>query len=365
VSIPWATLGLLFANLCVAFFSLGNQDFGLRWGFIPEPLSHPPILERLITAATSLFVHVDPVHLMANMVVLAGAGPVIERAVGPIRLLAVCVVSGLLGVAAHTLISLAAMPAIAGDPLYGASGVAAGLIGYVWARHYRARIPITPRLYVPVWSIVLVWVALQVVGGILALRQFGSPTAYWAHLGGFVVGLLFALVFGAPASAREEAWSSHLDSAQASGAGAAAVASAKRITEKSDDIGALKMRLESCDKLGDASGAEEALRGLMRAEPDFAITELSRRGLLRKVPVSERAKIAQQLFSASPAAAETALQSILEEPANSETPNALLMLIDLFGPAQGGVYAARLRKEYALSPQAETARAKWPELFAD
>ncbi|MCH8273687.1 MAG: rhomboid family intramembrane serine protease, partial [Armatimonadetes bacterium] len=182
--VPIFTLLLIAANLVAAAFLLGIPAEATAWGFIPEPFVAQTLLERVYRALTSMFVHISPVHLLANLVLLAAVGPPVEQAAGPWRFLLVYFVGGFLGVGAHWAMVTAAQPLAADLPLVGASAPLAALIGYAWLRFYRARVPLFPKVGVPVWAVVAFWVALQVVGGLMANRQYGAPVAYWAHLGG-------------------------------------------------------------------------------------------------------------------------------------------------------------------------------------
>jgi hypothetical protein len=102
---------------------------------------------------------------------------------------------------------------------------------------------------------------------------------------------------------------------------------------------------------------------LLSLDPEFAVAELYAHGWLKEHPVAERARIAGSVIENSPGAAETLWQSILEEANSTETPHALFGLISLADPASAKVYANRLQLEFALSPQTEEARKKWPDLF--
>jgi membrane associated rhomboid family serine protease len=365
---PWATFGLLVANFVAAFFTLNNPEVMIRWGFIPAPLADQSIVERFLTAFTSLFVHVDPVHLLANTLLLAAAGPQVERAAGALRFVTVYFVCGFAGVLCHSVATRAIAGPVTGEPLVGASASLAGLIGYAWLRFGRAKVPLAPRVYVPLTAVVLAWVVLQAAGAFWDLGMPGGHVGYFAHLGGLVAGFLLAWIWGAGREAAGEAEERALVDAATQGAAARAGAAHRGLEGKPGRPELLKEAFLGADAMGDAAAAEAALNGLFDADPAydscFAIEELARRRLLSAKPAAIRVRLAVELSPVSPQAAETLLQSVLEDAPGPETPNALVALIQLFGgAATARVYAQKLEADYSLSPQAEAARERWPGLF--
>lgn len=360
--VPIATLLLLFANLAAAYFSLGNQDAILRWGFTPRLGNVGPV-EHFVTSFTSLFVHFDPFHLLGNMLFLAGVGPAVEKAVGPLRFFTIYVVGGLAGVWLHGVLALAAMPMIVEEPVFGASASIAALIGYSWLRFGRAKIPLLPNWYVPVYFVVFLWLMLQIAGGVWVVRQLGSHNAYWAHLGGFLIGVVFAFAFRADVAVALERDVERAKQANALSVSAQeAVAVAGKASPQS-----LALAYESAKSVDDAEAANRALMRLFQVSPEYenalAVRELSARNLLSQIPSSQRLKTT---YKVPPAAAQLLLDSILQEESSSDTANALLALLEMSAAGDGidaRHYAQRLSKEFSLSPQTEVAKAKWPRLF--
>lgn len=362
--LPWATFSIIIANLVVAYFALNNPDFALRWGFTPKPLANPGVAERAITLFTSMFVHVSPLHLLANMLFIAAVGPPAERAAGSLKFAIIFFAAGIAGVLVHWFLAPVSMPAIAGEPLVGASAPVAGLVGYSLVRFYRVKVPLLPKLWVPVFVVILFWIALQVAAGFVAVSQFGAQTGYWAHVGGFVAGLSLALLFRASSEAAEEAWHDHLREADMRSA-AAGAAAAKKGAQRAD---ALKKAFEHAESLGNDEEADNALLHLLETDPNyddgFAAVKLAERKILSRLPASARIRIASAMQNES--AAEVLLLSILEEEPGAETPNTLLALIEMFAQTDkhaARVHYERLMREYALSPQAETASRKWGGAF--
>jgi membrane associated rhomboid family serine protease len=350
--IPFATLALILVCLAAAWMTLSNPDALLRWGYIPEPLATPSVLQRLVSAFTSLFVHLDPLHLLGNMLFLAAVGPAVERAAGWWKLLIVFVVAGLVGVAGHHLAATTAMERIAAEPLAGSSAGIAGLIGYAWLRFRNAKVPLLPNLWTPVWLVILFWIVLQAAGAWFASVQFGASVAYFAHLFGFIAGFLLAFPLGAAADAADEGWREHL--AEAAERSPAAKAEALRKRGDADSIAELAL---SQERAGERDAAVDSYLRLMDADPGYdgglAVTKLAGLGKLALIPRRERLRMGSAIVQAHPSAAALLFDSVANEPADSLTPAALEALVQATNDQAA---KRRLLTEYSLSPEAERVR---------
>jgi membrane associated rhomboid family serine protease len=87
-------------------------------------------------------------------------------------------------------------------PLIGASGAIAGVLGGYLVLFPRQRvltviplIVVWPVFEVPAWILLVIWFVLQGVGGAQSFRSGEAGVAFFAHLGGFVAGVLLVLVF--------------------------------------------------------------------------------------------------------------------------------------------------------------------------
>ncbi len=144
-----------------------------------------------LTVLTSMFMHGSLLHIAGNMLFLWIFGNNLEDAMGRLRFLAFYLVGGAVAIAAQTLIDLdSAVPTI------GASGAVAAVLGGYLLLYPRARV-ITLVFIVVFFTIVELpavvvlglWFALQVLQG--ATETPGeSNVATFAHIGGFVFGLL-------------------------------------------------------------------------------------------------------------------------------------------------------------------------------
>jgi membrane associated rhomboid family serine protease len=149
-------------------------------------------------AITSMFVHADVFHLFGNMVLLWVAGGLIEVFWNRWAFVALYLLSGVAGVLAQ---HLSAPSSLA--PLIGASGAIAGLLGALVVGYPNARIkifyfflffwrPVWGNWLAPAWFVIPLWAGFQVLS--MFLFQGEGGVAYAAHVGGFVMGALFAVI---------------------------------------------------------------------------------------------------------------------------------------------------------------------------
>lgn len=177
------------------------------FGYIPARLVHPAAWqyswwEVVITLVTSLFLHGGFVHLFGNLLYLWVFGDVVEDAFGHLRYLFFYVACGALGSLLHTVIFPTSV-----IPSIGASGSIAGVLGAFLVLRPRARIvtlfplviywamaEVSAALFLPVWFL------MQFFNGFLSLAsaahtQEVAGVAWWAHVGGFLFGALFAALY--------------------------------------------------------------------------------------------------------------------------------------------------------------------------
>jgi membrane associated rhomboid family serine protease len=147
------------------------------------------------TVLTSMFLHGDWFHLIGNLWFLWLFGDNVEDELGPIGFAACYFGCGI----AAALLQLAVDPA-SPVPMVGASGAISGVMGAYAVRFPRVRVRVVAILIifvttfrVPAIVMLGYWFLLQLVG---ALPEFGSAdagVAFWAHIGGFVAGVVIAL----------------------------------------------------------------------------------------------------------------------------------------------------------------------------
>ncbi len=205
---PVVTLVLIALNVAVFAFELLLPRAGLtlegfyaRAGMIPYELAHrvdiPPsgLVPWWATPFTAMFMHGGWLHLIFNMLYLWIFGNNVEDLLGRTRFVAFYLLCGLAAAVTQVIVDVDST-----TPVIGASGAVAGVLGayiVVWP-HARVvtlivLIFLFPVVLLPAWVLLVVWFVLQAVQGVLSLRG-ETDVAYFAHVGGFVAGMLMVWV---------------------------------------------------------------------------------------------------------------------------------------------------------------------------
>ena len=144
------------------------------------------------TPLTSMFMHGGWFHILGNMWFLWIFGDNVEDAMGRVRYVIFYVLCGLAAAAAQ----VATDPAST-IPMVGASGAIGGVMGGYARLYPRARIEtLLPlgfyftTIAVPAYFMLGYWILIQILGGIPALAGAGGGVAFWAHVGGFLAGVI-------------------------------------------------------------------------------------------------------------------------------------------------------------------------------
>jgi membrane associated rhomboid family serine protease len=199
---PLVNWVLIIANVLVFVYEtrLGPRALqGLieTWGVIPVRLINDPST-TWVTLLSAMFLHGGWFHLISNMWVLFIFGDNIEDRMGRMNYL---VFYMLCGIAAGLLESYV-LPNSA-LPMIGASGAIAGVLGAFLIQFPRARIAsLVPILFIftlvelPAVIYLAFWFISQLFSGFVSLEgATGGGVAWWAHIGGFVFGLLAVNLF--------------------------------------------------------------------------------------------------------------------------------------------------------------------------
>lgn len=197
---PYLTWSLIAINIGVFLYqwSLGpseNEVLIERFGVIPEVLLEGGHPGSLITPLTSIFLHGGFGHLLGNLWFLYVFGNNVEEALGRVRYGVFYIVCGLL--AAATQIAIGPASTV---PMIGASGAIAGVLGAYIVFFPRARVltfaPIFFLLEVPAFVYIILWFALEVARATFSLGASSAEggIAFFAHVGGFVGGVVLALL---------------------------------------------------------------------------------------------------------------------------------------------------------------------------
>ncbi|WP_300442160.1 rhomboid family intramembrane serine protease [uncultured Mameliella sp.] len=195
---PFVTYALIAINIVVFLASLQYEGsprammaFYADYALVPRFLSEGYGFSGLLT---SMFLHGGWMHIAGNMLFLYIFGDNLEDEMGHIGYLLFYLAAGLGAGLIHWLSApLSTVPTV------GASGAIAGVMGGYLLLFPKARVDILIILIVifrvipvPAWLMLALWFAMQLFGGWSAPADQGG-VAYWAHVGGFVIGLLLTI----------------------------------------------------------------------------------------------------------------------------------------------------------------------------
>jgi membrane associated rhomboid family serine protease len=154
---------------------------------------------QLSNVLTHMFLHGSWMHLLGNMWFLWLFGNNVEDSTTRPKFLVFYLLSGIAAAVAQ----VAANPQSA-VPMVGASGAISGVMGAYLVLFPRVRvftmIPLgfyATTVALPAWAMLIYWMFLQVAGGLTSVysRQEGGGVAFWAHLGGFIAGVVLIKLF--------------------------------------------------------------------------------------------------------------------------------------------------------------------------
>lgn len=203
---PFVTITLIALNVLVFLLELGQgseaqlQNFFQKWSVVPQEYATrtdlPPgiPLPFWFTLFSSMFMHGGWMHLIGNMLYLWVFGDNVEDRWGHIKFLLIYLICGIAASFAHILFNLHST-----IPSLGASGAISGVLGAYIIMFPRNRIRVLVGRGIASLPAVVVlgfWIVLQFIN---QLGQMGNTTetagvAYWAHIGGFLAGVLFAFI---------------------------------------------------------------------------------------------------------------------------------------------------------------------------
>ena len=221
-STPFVTYFLIALNVLIYMFEsalappdlkLLSYQFGLVPAQVNEMLAAPGHLHLaaiVIPFFTSMFLHGSWMHVIGNMWFLWIFGDNIEDYLGHFGYLMFYLVCGVMAGAAQVVLD----PKL-NLPTVGASGAIAGVLGGYFILYPRARVstwfPPVFFFYLPAWVMLGYWFVVQFINGAAtSIVQAGHPgggVAFWAHVGGFLAGIILIKVFPQRAkTARYGAW---------------------------------------------------------------------------------------------------------------------------------------------------------------
>jgi membrane associated rhomboid family serine protease len=211
-SFPWVMLTILVLNVLAFVFELGVSDTGaldnlfLSAGVVPVEFTRglavgppPPLGMPWTTLFTSMFLHGGFLHIASNMLYVFIFGDNVEDRLGHGRFLIFYLVCGVAAGLTHIAIN-----AGSSVPSIGASGAIAGVLAAYLRLFPHARVRtlifIGPIILVPRIAaafLIIFWFATQFLSGITSLganTEQTSGVAVWAHVGGFIAGLILVQI---------------------------------------------------------------------------------------------------------------------------------------------------------------------------
>lgn len=192
--IPYVSYALIALNIliyCLYGFLSNDQIWAVfdEWALVPAEVMQGEALHTFITA---MFMHGGWMHLAGNMLFLWVFGDNLEDYLGHVGMLLFYLICGV----GASLAQIAIDP-YSTIPNVGASGAIAGLMGGYLLLFPKAKVDvlfiivlIIKVIPLPAWGVLGAWIALQIVSGFLNLGADGGGVAYFAHIGGFVAGII-------------------------------------------------------------------------------------------------------------------------------------------------------------------------------
>ncbi len=209
---PFVTGGFLVA--CVAIFlnqvMLGpasGEAFVYQYGAIPAVVfgyAELPIELEAVSPygslLTSMFLHGGWMHLIGNMMYLWIFGNNIEDVMGHGKFIVFYVLCGMIAALSH-----AAIDPVSTIPMIGASGAISGILGAYLLLYPRAQVLVliplgffSQIIHVPAAIVLGLWFVMQVLSGGMSLGAEGGGVAFFAHIGGFLAGIVLIGFFKHP-----------------------------------------------------------------------------------------------------------------------------------------------------------------------
>jgi membrane associated rhomboid family serine protease len=207
-STPFVNYFLIVLNVLVFCWELSVShralnSFMMEFGVVPHNTlavltghSYDSMATAILPLFTSMFLHASFLHVAGNMLFLRIFGDNVEDYLGHFTYLVFYLLSGLAAGITHILLNQGSR-----IPLVGASGAIAGVMGAYFVLYPRARVLVwfVVPFQLPAWLMLGYWCAMNFLSGtsmaIAETSQTSGGTAFWAHVGGFVAGVVMVNIF--------------------------------------------------------------------------------------------------------------------------------------------------------------------------
>lgn len=193
----WIIIGI---NVLVFIFELGLSGGELErfinsFALVPSRLESQPVTYA-VTIFSSMFMHAGWFHILSNMWILFIFGDNVEDRMGPFSYLTFYLLGGVAAALLQTYVGTGSSV-----PVLGASGAIAGVLGAYILLFPSARVvTLVPIIFlitvieVPALIFIGFWFVTQLFSGLASIGAVAG-VAWWAHIGGFLVGLILSPFF--------------------------------------------------------------------------------------------------------------------------------------------------------------------------
>ncbi len=208
---PLVTISFIVACVSIFFYQISlspssERLFVYQFGVIPsvlfgtESFTRNALIPAPLSLLSSMFLHGGWMHLIGNMLYLWIFGNNIEDAMGHRRFVGFYLTCGVIAAVSHAIASPGSP-----IPMVGASGAISGVLGAYLLLYPRSSI----LVLIPIWVFIKVvrvpaaavlgfWFLIQLVSGSASLSSHGGGVAWFAHIGGFLAGMLLIGFFKRP-----------------------------------------------------------------------------------------------------------------------------------------------------------------------
>lgn len=194
--IPFITIFIVVLNIFVFAQMLlgGTEQFIAQYALVPSQVNFLEV-RSLLQFVTSIFLHGGFFHIFSNMWFLWVFGDNVEERIGRIKYLSLFLATGIAGALLQYILNFDSLV-----PMIGASGAVSGVLGayYVLFPRHTVRSLIfaffvITTMNVPATFYILYWFVIQLFSGVASLPSISAQSggvAFFAHIGGFITGLL-------------------------------------------------------------------------------------------------------------------------------------------------------------------------------
>ena len=199
VDTPYVTWGIIFVCVLIFIWQIGLSSreenlLVLTYGLVPRDLQQFEA-SALLGLITSQFLHAGFWHLAGNMWFLNTFGDNVEDSMGHSKFLAFYLIGGILAGLAHYFSA-----SLSTIPLIGASGAISAVVGAYFLLHPRARVRVLILvfpIYLSARFLIGGWFVFQLLAALGDSSSSGG-VAFWAHVGGFIAGIILVKFFVRP-----------------------------------------------------------------------------------------------------------------------------------------------------------------------